>query len=124
MDYYIRYSISFEILEDKASELDKFIEKCKEKGLSVPAEIIKTKKDYKKRIDEALDSEGHTEYGDAIYSLVSDFVKWYQHESDLRNFSKKFPGVLFILKCEGEESGDIWIKHFLDGKMQYCLNLI
>lgn len=45
-------------------------------------------------------------------------IKWYSHVSDMRVFSKLFPKVLFTLRGEGEESGDIWAKYFLDGKMQ------
>lgn len=51
--------------------------------------------------------------------IESDSMKWYDHEEDMRDFSKKFPDVLFILEGEGEESSDIWKKYFKNGLMQY-----
>ncbi len=36
----------------------------------------------------------------------------------MRTMSKHFAEVVFSLSGEGEESGDIWTKYFLNGKMQ------
>ena len=52
------------------------------------------------------------------YNPFDDRCKWHNHDSDMAFFSEKYPESLFILKGEGEESGDIWIKYFLNGKMQ------
>lgn len=56
-----------------------------------------------------------------IRDLVGDNAeetKWYEHDEDLRRISAKYPGVLFTLRGEGEEAGDVWVKYFRDGKMQ------
>ncbi|MGG1641835.1 hypothetical protein ACIFQM_11175 [Paenibacillus sp. NRS-1782] len=50
----------------------------------------------------------------------ADSCKWYEHEADMRVFSKRFPDVLFQLSGDGEEAGDIWRKYFRNGKMQNC----
>jgi hypothetical protein len=44
--------------------------------------------------------------------------KWYEHESDMKTLSTKLPDVLFTVRGDGEEYGDIWIKYFKNGKVQ------
>ena len=51
---------------------------------------------------------------------AADSVKWYDHETSMLWLSAQFPKHLFTLHGEGEESGDIWNKHFKNGKMQVC----
>lgn len=63
------------------------------------------------------------QYDEAAYSIdgsggSQDESKWYDHQEDLKAFSQKYPQHLFILKGKGEESGDIWMKYFLNGKVQ------
>ena len=48
-----------------------------------------------------------------------DRIKWYDHDLHMRQVSLEFPGVLLTLNGEGEESEDIWVKYYLNGKMQY-----
>lgn len=50
--------------------------------------------------------------------LGEDSYKWSNHEETMKTLSLKFPDVLFTLTGEGESSGDVWIKHFKNGKMQ------
>lgn len=61
--------------------------------------------------------------GGTIKSVLyddADSMKWYGWEEDMREFSKLFPDIVFVLEGEGEESGDIWCSYFKDGKNQYC----
>jgi hypothetical protein len=53
-----------------------------------------------------------------INANLEDSVKWYDHETDMKRLSERFPDVLFTLKGEGEEAGDVWVKYFKGGKMQ------
>lgn len=46
-----------------------------------------------------------------------DTIKWYEHEEHMRKLSLMYPEVSFRLDGEGEESGDVWVKWFKNGKM-------
>ncbi len=50
--------------------------------------------------------------------LWQDSCKWYDHETDMRKYSKENQGVTFRLYGNGEESPDIWVKWFRNGEMQ------
>ena len=47
-----------------------------------------------------------------------DACKWYSHEDDLREISKKFNKTVLVLHGYGEEHDDIWVKYFFNGKCQ------
>lgn len=53
--------------------------------------------------------------GDCIEPL-----KWYNHVNHLLDFSKKHPKALLKLYGEGEESEDLWVRYFKNGKSQLC----
>ena len=55
------------------------------------------------------------------YALDDNFngyepVTWYDHSVDMLKVSNAFPKVHFILSGEGENNGDVWEQHFIDGK--------
>lgn len=43
-------------------------------------------------------------------------TKWCNWESDVTKISNDNPGVLIVVKGEGESSGDIWQAEFLNGE--------
>jgi len=54
----------------------------------------------------------------------ADSYKWYDHEEDLKRFSKKYPEELFELYGEGEEAGDLWFLYVKNGKSQRCMGKV
>ena len=64
-------------------------------------------------------------YEDAKYAFNEEGIpdqdcSWYDHEKDVKEFSKKYPDIVFELNGVGEETFDIWNKYFQNGKMQFC----
>lgn len=47
-------------------------------------------------------------------------TKWTYRNNDLRQFSKFYPELIFVLTGEGEESGDIWKEYYMNGKCQFA----
>jgi len=58
----------------------------------------------------ALDDDGYPD----------GHLTWYDHEENLKEYSKKYPNTVFHLSVEGEENGDMAQKYFKNGKMQIC----
>ncbi len=49
---------------------------------------------------------------------------WFNHEHDVAELSRIFPYVMFALDGKGEQYDDLWIKYFMNGKMQECRAII
>ncbi|MCP4336546.1 MAG: hypothetical protein GY679_01710 [Mycoplasma sp.] len=49
--------------------------------------------------------------------MASETTKWYGHESELIGVSNVFRDVLFVLKGNGEDFPDIWVKYFMNGEL-------
>ena len=52
------------------------------------------------------------------YANAGDEMTWYDFDIDMKHISACCPGVLFILKGNGEAAGDVWIRYYLNGKVQ------
>lgn len=72
--------------------------------------------------------EREDEFQDALEAITgfhmdfdwNDRCKWYSHQEHMKELSLLYPDVLFKLEGEGEESGDLWIMYFQNGKQQIC----
>ena len=74
----------------------------------------------KELISELLESCEEASYGLQPNGDSEESTKWYEHNKDMVNFSRNYPGNLFKLEGEGEEAGDIWIEYYKSGKCQEC----
>lgn len=63
--------------------------------------------DYEKEICETADNE----------YLFEEESKWYDCESDMKEYSKKHPNVVFCIDGVGEEFPDIWKAYYKNGKV-------
>jgi hypothetical protein len=122
MGYYTRYELTWKVPNGETISLcthkkpagAKFCPQCGEgvKTISTDEAIIQK---LSKIIEESDSGEMH---GINCDGSTAGNCKWYEHEQEVAEFSKYFPTTLFTLNGEGEETGDIWKKYFLNGKMQ------
>jgi len=75
-------------------------------------------------IAELLNNNEEASYALCENGDTEESCKWYNHEIAIKEFSKKHPDTIFKLSGVGEESPDLWVKYFKDGKMQVCTAVI
>lgn len=77
-------------------------------------------KDYLEQIFDMLYGFGVFENLEIIDSIITGFAydKWYEHDEDMKDVSKKFKHALFELYGDGEESDDFWRNYYYRGAMQ------
>lgn len=69
---------------------------------------------YYTRYDVSLEPENASALAEVVEACgvmsaagdSSDSTKWYDHEKEMIEISKRYPNVLFTLHGEGEEAGD------------------
>lgn len=120
MGYATRYSLKWSKYNDEQAKYNTCehpipagAKYCPECGSPVAS-------DQEELIERYIDRNSDTYYGIDSAGDATESCKWYDHETDVKRLSALFPGMLFTLNGEGEESGDIWVKYFLDGKVQVC----
>jgi len=75
------------------------------------SDIIDDLREHNQDAHKALDDCGQTQ----------EPTKWYDMDKDMKEFSKKYPEVLFEMRREGESGGDDQCNYyFRNGKMQEC----
>lgn len=72
--------------------------------------------DDRQKVVEALRKLDVIDYALDEHLEMYDIAKWYDYFDDMVSVSKEFPHIHFILHGEGEENGDIWDHHFINGK--------
>ena len=45
-------------------------------------------------------------------------LRWYDPTEKMREVSARYPGVVFTLHGDGDDSGDLWVEYHQDGKVQ------
>lgn len=94
MGYYTKYNLEVEHIIGEPTFVDSY-------------GVIESLRNENEEAAYALEEDGE----------CSDSCKWYDHEHDLKEFSKTWPEFLFKLEGEGEDSGDVWKKYFKDGRV-------
>ena len=56
------------------------------------------------------------EYSYGVTEVELQSAKWYSSDSDMKLLSSEFADVLFTVYGDGEESGDLWIAYYKNGK--------
>lgn len=113
MEYLTNFEL--QIRDNENLNIDEIFQFIKEKNLCYPfcEELLENIKNSNDFLD--CDTSG------VFYNLVlEDSYRWYEHQEEMLVLSQQFPSVLFVLKGEGEENGDFWIKYFKYGKVQIC----
>lgn len=99
MGYYTRYNLKIWQYNDVQPDL---FDKDKIEWSPEIKEAYTTHPGYDYAVDEDGDSY--------------DEVKWYDHDDDMLEHSRKYPNLVFRLTGEGEESGDQWCTYYQNGK--------
>lgn len=122
MGYYTSFKLSYEIREPVDDVVENFKARLNSLEIDIPEGIDISSEGLEDKLFKTLESDNFCNYSPLIDFVNgnADCCKWYEHDEDMVKLSKMFPGVLFTLRGEGEESGDLWVSYYLNGKHQLC----
>lgn len=66
---------------------------------------------------------GNAKLAITVNGKTNETCKWYEHDEDLLDFSKKHPNAVFELYGDGEENA-LYKKYYKNGKMQLAPAII
>lgn len=131
MGYQTRYSLEIKCLKEQKEveqiNIENVMKKVKvgssKEEILKDLELIKNGKENTVIDENSIFEDLRNTSEDARYAIDeggngNDSCKWYESKNEILSFSKKYPNWLFTLTGEGEESGDIWKRYFLNGKVQ------
>lgn len=128
MGYYTDFKITIKDgQEDFYKSKENIVEEIQKLSLKGDNDsLLKIKKlveDKDKDVLTILFEELHNVVDGYIFDLNGDIIrlssaKWYKYEGDLTKVSKALPLLLIQVDGEGEESGDVWRRYYLGGKVQ------
>lgn len=131
MGYYTAYKLEVKCYKDaqevKQISIEHVMEKIKNGGSQ--EEVLKELEHIKNGkenivvnesmiIEDFINNNDNAKYALEYDGSTRESCKWYDSHTELGEFSKKYPNWLFVLTGEGEESGDLWKKYYLNGKVQ------
>jgi hypothetical protein len=73
-------------------------------------EVVSSLRETNQLIRNVLDDCGY---------FLCDLV-WSDYDKDVLAVSKKHPDVFITIYGEGDDSEDLWVHYFQNGKSQYC----
>lgn len=116
MGYYTNYTLETPSGFPVTQEQRDLAEGLEGKGLKVKIEslISHVKIDNHGSID-ICNYRFYGNWDEDAREYTCNEAKFYNHDEVFRKISSEYPG-LFILRGDGEEDDDLWIKYFQDGK--------
>ena len=119
MGYYTYYELSIDNSQVKGQVEKKKQSEIEEIQQSNISDELKKRliKDVEKMYETSIVTQNDV-VNFLTFNPFDEQCKWYEHTEDMCRLSKEYPNVLFTLTGNGEESEDMWVKYFMNGKVQ------